>query len=244
MIRVCEEKKVRMMICENWRWFIWFQVIKQLLSAGRIGELKYARIVAHNSFTIPKGETPPPILDHPQVYLKDMERLIIYEAAIHLIDVFRFLFGEADSVYARIGRMSSQIKGEDFGLIVLNFGPLPALIDASWCSRENQEETKCEYLLIEATQGSIILNQQGQVKIIGEDAKVSFPDYDWASETKLQSHFRLHRHFLDGILKNEPLQTDAKDNIKTLEIALKAYESAQTNSIVTLKKDGLLTDER
>lgn len=244
MIGVCEDKGVRFMICENWRWFIWFRVIKDILNSGEIGEVKYVRMISHSWSTIPKGKNPPLLLEDPQSYLRDMERLIIYEVGIHFADVFRFLFGDANSVYARTGKVSAQIAGEDLALIILDFGKMYGIIDISWCSRESKQEQKSEQMLIEGSKGSIILDEQGRIHIATENGKINLPEYDWKGETKLQTHFRLHRHFVEGILEGRPFETDAKDNIKTLEIALKSYDSAQNNKVVTLQKNGLLKGEK
>lgn len=243
MIGEAERNHVRLMVCENWRWFAWFQSIKKLLGAGQIGAVQYARLTAHGSFALPGGSAPAPILQDSQVYLKDMDRLLVYEAAIHLIDVFRFLFGDADSVYARMGRMSAQIRGEDHCLIVLSHGSMYGSIDASWCSRQPRAQGRCEHLLIEGSEGTIVLERTGRVMIVRDGGAVRYPPLEWREETKLKSHFRLHAHFVECLLENKPFQTDARDNIKTLEIALKAYESAQANAVVALRKDALLSDE-
>jgi len=240
MIGVCQDKGVRFMICENWRWFIWFRTIRDILNSGEIGEVKYARMTSHSWSTIPKGKSPPPLLVSAQSYLKDMKRLIIYEIGIHFVDVFRFLFGDANSVYARTEKMSSQIAGEDLALIILDFGKMYGIIDISWCSRYPKNRQKSEEMLIEGSKGSIVLDEQGRIQIIREDGKINLPEYDWKGETKLQTHFRLHKHFVQAILKRKSFETDAKDNIKTLEIALKSYDSAQDNKVIILEKDRLL----
>ena len=42
-----------------------------------------------------------------------MEKFLVHETAIHLIDVFRFLLGEEPSaVYAALRRLNPAIKGE------------------------------------------------------------------------------------------------------------------------------------
>jgi predicted dehydrogenase len=189
MIGVCQDKGVRFMICENWRWFIWFRTIRDILNSGEIGEVKYARITSHT------------LLVSAPSYFKDMERLIIYEMGVHYADVFRFLFGDANSVYARTGKMSFQIAGEDLALIILDFGKMYGIIDISWCSRDSKNKQKSEEMLIEGSKGSIILDEQGRIKIIREDGKINLPEYDWKEETKLQTHFRLHKHFVEGILE-------------------------------------------
>jgi predicted dehydrogenase len=241
MIQACDEGKVRLMICENWRWFIWYQLIKQLLTEARIGDVCYFRMQLRNRFTIPHQSQPAAITQDPQTYLQKMERLLIYELAIHLLDVVRFLFGDPDSVYARTGRMSPSVRGEDFALLVLNFGRMHGVIDASWCSRVPPESAKSEYLLIEGNAGSILLDQTGRIRVVDERGESEYPKYDWQGETKLETHFRLHKHFVECILNDQPFQTDGRDNIKTLEIALKAYESAAGNAVIALQGDLLLS---
>jgi predicted dehydrogenase len=243
MVRVCEDNNVRAMVCENWRWFIWFQVIKRLLSSGVIGEAKYAKLTSHNWYTIPKGDDPVWILSHPQTYLKNMKRLLVYEMVIHHIDVLRFLFGDPDSLYARMGTMSEYIAGEDFVTIILNFTKMHCIIDASWCSREPQNQQKCEYMLVEGTEGSIVLNQNGRVQVVRTDGKSEFPDYNWKSETKTEAHFRVLKHFVDRIVDRASFQTDVRDNIKTLEIAIRSYESAREDRVIPLQKGKLLPDQ-
>lgn len=240
MIEICDRKEVRFMICENWRWFIWYRVIHDVLRSGRIGEVKYARMTSRSSFTIARGKEPPAISRHAQEYLKDMPRLVLYETGIHYVDVFRYLFGDPNSVYAQMGRMSSDIVGEDFALLTLNFGEMHGSIDLSWCSREAQEENKSEHLLIEGSKGSIVLDRDGRVRIVGDREMLVVPEYDHKNEDILKTHYRLHRHFVDGLLEDKSFETDAKDNIKTLEIVLRSYESAQENKVKTLQGDRLL----
>ena len=240
MIEICDLNDVRFMICENWRWFIWYRVIHDVLRSGVIGEVKYARMTSRSSFTIARGKEPPAILRHPQGYLKGMPRMVLYEMGTHLLDVFRFLFGDPLSVYAQIGRMSADIVGEDFAFVTLNFGEMHGSIDLSWCSREAPEEQESEHLLIEGSKGSIIMDRDGRVQIVGDHEVPTVPEYDYRNESKLTTHHRLHRHFIDGLLEEKVMETDARDNIKTLEIVLRSYESAEENKVKTLQGDRLL----
>ena len=115
-------------------------------------------------------------------------------------------------------------------------------IDASWSAREPQQDGRSERLLIEGTEGTIALEQTGRVTVMRDEGTITHPAFDWEGETKLKSHLRVHRHFVECLLGDRPFQTDARDNIKTLEIVLKAYESAERDAVVALRKDGVLTD--
>ncbi|MEC7204614.1 MAG: Gfo/Idh/MocA family oxidoreductase, partial [Pseudomonadota bacterium] len=50
-----------------------------------------------------------------------MERFLVHETAIHFVDVFRFLMGEVETVYADLTRFNPAIAGEDSGYIVFQF---------------------------------------------------------------------------------------------------------------------------
>jgi len=234
MIDACERAGVRLMVYENWRWFAWFQEIKKLLGSGRIGEIKYYRLVSRSGLTIPSAGHPAPILSDKQTYLKDVAHLLVYEFAIHLIDVARFLFGEADRVFARIGRMSSVIHGDDYALVVLDHGKVNGCVDVSWCSREPLSAGKSESLLIEGTTGSIILETSGRIRVVTGEKGPEYHRYDWRGETKLKSHIRVHEHFVSCLLEGRPFQTEARDNLRTLDITLKCYDSAAGNSALDL----------
>ena len=51
-----------------------------------------------------------------------MEKFLVHETAIHLIDVFRFLLNEEPSaVYAALRRLNPALKGEDAGMMLFDF---------------------------------------------------------------------------------------------------------------------------
>lgn len=57
-----------------------------------------------------------------QPYFQTMEKFLVHETAIHLIDVFRFLLKEEPSaVYAALRRLNPAIKGEDAGMMLFDF---------------------------------------------------------------------------------------------------------------------------
>ena len=56
-----------------------------------------------------------------QPFFRDYPRLLVYETGVHFIDMFRFLFGEIETVSAHLRRLNPVIKGEDSGQIFLTF---------------------------------------------------------------------------------------------------------------------------
>ena len=54
-----------------------------------------------------------------QPYFQTMPRFLVHETAIHFLDVFTFLFGRPDTVYADLQKRNLAIAGEDAGHILL-----------------------------------------------------------------------------------------------------------------------------
>jgi predicted dehydrogenase len=67
------------------------------------------------------GKGPDAYLER-QPYFQTMEKFLVHETAIHLIDVFRFLLAEEPSaVYAALRRLNPAIAGEDAGMMLFDF---------------------------------------------------------------------------------------------------------------------------
>jgi predicted dehydrogenase len=95
------------MINENWRWQPWYRAVRKLIDAGAIGQVTTITLVRHEADAL----SVPPFPN--QRYFAEMERLLLIESVIHLIDVARFLGGEIEEVTCDLRRLSGASKGED-----------------------------------------------------------------------------------------------------------------------------------
>jgi len=118
---------ITLAVHENFRFMPHFREMKRWVDAGRLGRLHSI------AFRLRPGDG-----QGPQAYLsrqptfQAMPRFLVFETAIHLIDTFRFLFGEIDAVYARLRRMNPAIAGEDAGYLVFEFaGGATGLFDGN-----------------------------------------------------------------------------------------------------------------
>ncbi len=68
-----------------------------------------ARIDYANSF---------PVFDN-QPFLKELDHFILTDIGTHILDVARFLFGEASSVRCQTRRMRRDIAGEDVATVMM-----------------------------------------------------------------------------------------------------------------------------
>ena len=109
MLQSCRIHDVPLFIHENFRWQAPLRKLKSLLMDGVIGDPFKARISFCSAF---------PVYDN-QPFLSQLEEFILTDIGSHILDVTRFLFGEAESLYAHIQRVNPAIKGEDVASVVL-----------------------------------------------------------------------------------------------------------------------------
>ena len=104
-INFLNTNNVLLIVHENFRFQPWYIKIKKILEKNSLGELFQVNFRMRPG----DGQGKNAYLDR-QPYFQKMERFLIRETAIHFIDVFRFLFGEIDSVFANLSKGKSSFK--------------------------------------------------------------------------------------------------------------------------------------
>jgi predicted dehydrogenase len=193
-------------------------------------------MVRHYSATLPMPDGSLPIVFLNQPYMLQMDKLIVYEWGVHLIDVLRFLFGEVNSVYARLEKVSKICRGEDRALITLDVGGVTCLIDISWATVPgDQRLSQLESVVIEGDDGTLeLLPHQGDVM------RLSTMDTEWSKpaflctpgEAYQESYNAAQWHFIESLLQGNQPETDANDNYKTMAAAFAVYASAIANQVI------------
>jgi predicted dehydrogenase len=227
-------RQVRLMVNENWRWRIWFQEIKRQLQAGAIGEPFYARLSIRSPAAVPTPEYPETFLLPRQPRVKGMPRLIIIEFLVHHIDTMRFLFGEVDSFYAQVRSPAKTVVGETVVTLIMNQGPVLGLLDTSWASYGYPATTSGDTMVVEGTRGSLFLNNEGRLTLHRADGRIERIPVD-TTDSYVRMYWGAINHFAECLRTGAPFQTDGPDNLKTLEIAVRAYESASQNAVIRLR---------
>ena len=240
MIAVCDQASVLFSVNENWRWRRWYRDVKRLLDEGVVGRPFYIRIARHNNGTLPRPDGSPPPLFVEQPYTAQMDRLIVYEWGIHLVDVLRFLFGPVTSVYARTDRVSPLCQGEDRAVLTLEVGGVTCLIDISWATVEGPARfSQLERVTIEGDAGTIELlpEQDDALRVTTGAGTQQRPAFDGAPEKAYQaSYTAAQRHFVECLREGSVPETVATDNLKTLAATMAVYESAARNQVVLLRR--------
>lgn len=238
VIDYCNQAGVRLMINENWRWQPWHRKTKELLDVGALGEPFVANIHHRSRFSLPE-------FDHRQAYMKDMSRWAVYEVGVHYLDTFRFLFGEPDTVFCRLHRASSDIKGEDVQLIMLGYEGLTCLINQSFASVpvpgiDKPQETgtpprMAHGLQIDGTKGTLILKPDNSLHLFtdSEHQQWQFPLNGMA-----ESHIAAQQHFIDCLESGTQFETDGPETLKTMTLVYACYLSAREGRAVVPKEVG------
>ena len=133
LVDYCEQRSVRLMANENWRWQAWYRQLKALLDSGIIGKPFY--------FTL-RHRVPDGIGEHPyarQPYFVTMPRLLLIETMIHFIDTARFLIGELTLRDALLRRVNPHVIVEDVVLLTFDGDGFTGLIYGKRLSAAEQE---------------------------------------------------------------------------------------------------------
>ena len=175
-----------------------------------------------------------------QPYFQKMERFMIHETAIHIIDVYRFLFGNIKSVFAKLSKLNNYIKGEDAGIVFFDFeSGMRGLFDGNRLSDHIAIDRRLTIgeMLIEGSKGSLRLNGNGEIfyrKFSQNEEKIII--YNWNNIGFAgDSVFSYQKHLLDHFVNGKEVKNEAKEYIENLIIEDLIYKSNQSNQLMERK---------
>ena len=234
MVAAAEKAQVPFLIHENWRWQTPIRALKAELDRETVGRPFRASIDFRSGF---------PVFTN-QPALARLEKFIIADLGSHLLDVARFLFGEATTLYARMQTVQKQVRGEDVATILMTMGKDTIVTcnmayAGNYLGNESFPETM---IFIEAEKGSIELTRDYWMSVTTKKGTHSrqFPPtaYPWVNPqyAVVQSSLvACNENLLAGI-KGRKCETTAQDNLKTMELVYGSYESAATNKPITFSR--------
>jgi predicted dehydrogenase len=216
---------VPVVVHENFRFQPWHREAKRLIDAGALGTVFQA------SFRLRPGDGQGPraYLDR-QPYFQTMERFLVHETAIHFVDVFRFLLGEASGVFARLRRLNPAIRGEDSGVILFDFaGGARALFDGNRLADHAARDRRLTMgeMWIEGERGTLRLDGDGRLfaRRHGENDEAPAP-FAWDRVGFAGDYVgALQRHVVRHLRDGAPLENAAGDYLANLRLEAAIYES-------------------
>ena len=231
MVAVCERAHVPFFIHENWRWQTPIRKLKEILASGAIGTVYRARLRMASSF---------PVFEN-QPFLKTLEKFLLMDMGSHLLDVARFLFGEATSVYCTMTRVQQDIKGEDAATVVLKTASGATVVCEMAYAGTPMEHDRFPhtFAFLEGDGGSIELGADYWLRVTTRQGVQAVhappPKYAWADPCYEVVHASIvpcHLDLLKGLNGNGMPETTAEDNLHTVRLVFSAYESATTNEVI------------
>jgi len=226
-VALAEDAGILLVVHENFRWQPWYGEIKSQLDSGALGTLYQA------SFRLRPGDGQGPnaYLDR-QPYFQKMERFLVHETLIHLIDVFRFLLGEPTRIFAALRQLNPAIAGEDAGIILMDFAhPTRGLIDGNRLADHAAENRRLVMgeMLLEGSQATLSLSGDGRLFIrpSGENSRQEI-SYAWEDRAYAgDCVYRFQRHVVEHLRGHGPVCNTGADYLANIMIEEAAYASSE-----------------
>lgn len=231
LVEICRRHGVRLMINENWRWQPWYRATRELIDAGVVGQVTTVTLARHEAEAL----STPPFPN--QRYFVEMERFLLIESVIHLIDVARFLGGRIEEVTCDMRRLSGATKGEDNVHLHLRLeGGVWGIIYSTRCSQPDVVDPVCDYARVEGTNGFVRLDRDGTmtVKPLHRPAfqhEYAIPTIGYRGDSARAAL----QHFASCLSAGKPFETEGEDYLEQVMRAVFAgYESAERRKSILL----------
>ena len=226
MTKLADAADIKLTVHENFRFQPWYRKIKSVLESGMLGQVYQSTF----RFRPGDGRGDDAYLER-QPYFQEMERFLVHETGVHYLDVFRFLFGEVDTIWADLRRLNPVIAGEDSCHIVMSHGRVQTILDGNRLAdhqAENRRVTMGE-LQIDAENGALSLSGDGEITFRKTGSNdIEAIDYKWRNHGfGGDCVFNFTRHVVDHYVSGTPLENSAKDYVANLHLVEAVYASAQ-----------------
>ncbi|KIT16166.1 Gfo/Idh/MocA family protein [Jannaschia aquimarina] len=223
-----EATDVALIVHENFRFQPWFRALKSALPRlGRIMQITF-RLRPGD------GRGPDAYLAR-QPYFRAMPRFLIHETGIHYLDVFRYLLGDPDGIYADLRRLNPSIRGEDAGLVVLDYGSgARAVLDGNRLADHPSDDTRRTFgeLLAEGEDGTIELTGDGALTFRqhgSQTRETLLAAATWLGFAGDSVH-AFQTHVVAALTRGGVLETTARDYLATMRLVELAYASAEAKA--------------
>ena len=215
--------RVPFMVHENWRFRPHYRRMSAWLREGLIGDVRTVNVSLLTSGLLPDATGALPALVR-QPMLATLERLLLMEVLIHLVDTMRFLFGPLTLRAASVGHSCPEVRGEDRATLLLATREGAAVTIAGDFMATGYPPEQFDRVEILGTRGAITLVRD---RLLLDGVRKEELALDLASHYSA-SYAAAIAHFVDGLDGNHPFETNARDNLETLRIIESAYESARS----------------
>ena len=236
MVDACETAGVPLMVHENFRWQRPFRVMREIVEAGELGRLNFARFSFRHGYDNYKN----------QPYLAEIERFTIMDVGLHLFDLARLFMGEAETLFCRTQRLNPIVRGEDsFHATLRHAGGAVSICDCSFWTRWDPQPFPQTLAVIEGDRATLELRQDYEL-LVHRDGSTERHDVEppvprWGARpwhAIQDSVIATCTHWRDCLREGAVPQPSGRDNAHTLALALAAYDSAAAERSMRLGEEG------
>ena len=241
MVRAFRRARTAFFVHENWRWQVPIRALKGILDSNIIGPPFRARLTMVSGFNCWKN----------QPALAELEQFILTDLGVHILDVARLFFGEANSLYGVTQRtLAPAVKGENVATLLLSMGkPKTTIVVELGYAGTPLEPSVRECFpqtlaFVEGPRGSIELGAGYLIRVTtpkGTQITRHEPArYAWANPAYDVAHASIvdcNANLLAALQGKGAAETTGEDNLKTLELVFAAYESARTGKVIHFRNN-------
>jgi len=233
MVEACERAGVTMMVHQNFRAQPFPVYIKGLIDDGVLGRVHYCRFFHRLPYCVPGPDGRVRMLDR-EPYLARYEPLVLLHMVIHHLDTSRYLMGEPTSLYAVNHTFGGNTQGENHVNVVLNYPDVICTIDESWVT----PGVETIGFWVEGDR-RVVAAENDDLTVHHADGRTSrttmqelYPGYAETHNIDYYSFHSVQRQFTECVLTGRVPTTNGRDNLKSLNLVFKAFQSTYTNSVV------------
>lgn len=233
MVDAAQTAGATLMVHENFRWQLPFIRMRTLMDEGHIGTPHFARFSFRHGYNNYVN----------QPYLAEIERFTIMDVGLHLFDLARHFLGEVTHLSCHTQRLNPIVRGEDaFTAMLAHEHGATSICDCSFYTRIDPEPFPRTLAWIEGELGSLelgldlslTLHTAGGRQSIAADPPVPvWGDRPW--HVIQQSVVAFNAHAVDVMNTLAEPQPSGVDNLRTLSLALAAYEAAEGRCTVDMR---------
>jgi D-apiose dehydrogenase len=230
IVERCKAARIPFMVHENTRFLTPVRRAREVIESGAIGRPTWARVsfrTGHNIY----GKQP---------YLAQADHFVILDLGVHMLDVARFLMGEATRLYCQAQSVKPGIAGEDMATIVLqHVSGATSVVECSYASPIHPDPFPQLSLQIEGTAGSLRVSPGYRLSVLsnGEasESDVAPATLPWSTPPwhgAQESVLRVEQHWVKSLREKCEPETSGADSLKTYGLVFAAYESARLKQAV------------
>ncbi|MCY6381146.1 Gfo/Idh/MocA family protein [Hoeflea prorocentri] len=233
-VAIAKQAETILVVHENFRFQPWYRLMREEIENGRIGTLLQLTFRLRTG----DGQGENAYLDR-QPYFQTMPRLLIHETGVHFIDVFRYMLGEPDTIYADLRRHNPVIAGEDAGHFIMGFADgSRAVFDGNRLLDHNAENHRVTLgeAAAEGTDGTLFLDGAGAVRF----RRFGAQEEEILLEPQQYQGFggdcvhALQKHVIQGLISGTPIENLAEDYLRNIKLVEAVYRSNETGKRINL----------